>query len=62
MLTNKIKVAGLALCLASSFALSAPVSAFQEAEDNAKKESSEDVNQQFATYVEALKAEAIESG
>ncbi|MAA61878.1 MAG: lytic transglycosylase, partial [Idiomarina sp.] len=62
MLTNKIKVAGLAFCLASSFALSATASAYQEAEDNAKKESSEEVNQQFATYVEALKAEAIESG
>lgn len=62
MLTNKIKVVGLAFCLASSFALSAPASAYQEAEDKAKKESSEEVNRQFATYVEALKAEAIESG
>ncbi|MAB22170.1 MAG: lytic transglycosylase, partial [Idiomarina sp.] len=62
MLTNTIKFTGLALCLASAVTLSAPAFAYQDTDKKAKEESSEQVDQQFATYVEALKAEAIESG
>lgn len=62
MITNKIKVTGLALFSAFSVAISAPVFAYQDGGENSEAKSAEAVKQEFATYVEALKAEAIDKG
>ncbi|MDV6317185.1 lytic murein transglycosylase [Idiomarina sp. HP20-50] len=62
MLTNTIKVTGLALFSAFSFALNAPALAYQESGEQSEATAENAVKQKFVNYVEALKAEAIEKG